>query len=152
MSHVRQQIRDAAELLLVGLPSTGNRVYSGRDLAAQPLQATELPALVIEVADERAQQQGFAAAGAAPVMCEAVLRVHVIVKSSAGAIDTADTACAEVFSAVGSNVRFGGATVAGYLGTEGPRIDASTDRPVVRASIEYMMRYVIAHNDATVAL
>jgi hypothetical protein len=152
MPHIRETIRTAAAALLTGLATTGARVYAGRDTAAQPLQPAELPALVIEVVDERAQQMGYGASGAAPVVCEALLRVTVLAKSAAGAIDTVDDACAEAFAAVGNNIRFGAAAVTAYVGTEGPEIDASTERAVVRAVLTYTLRYVIAHNDATTAL
>jgi hypothetical protein len=151
MPHVREQIRTAAATLLTGLSTTGARVYTGRDPATQPLQPAELPSLVIEVADERAQQEGFGGA-AAPLICEALLRVSVHVKAAAGAIDTCDDAAAEVFAAIGGNRRFGGAMVTGYVGTDGPAVDTSTEKPVARAVLTYTLRYVIANNDATAAL
>jgi hypothetical protein len=153
MPHVRETIRTAAAALLTGLATTGARVYSGRDPATQPLQPAELPGLVIEVVDERAAAPaGYAPSGAAPIVCEALLRVGVYAKATAGAIDTVDDACAEVFAAIGNNIRFGGATVAAYEGTQGPAVDAATERPVARAVLTYTVRYVIAHNNATAAL
>ena len=45
--HVREQIADAAVTALTGLTTTTTRVYRGRDTEARPLQADEVPGLVI---------------------------------------------------------------------------------------------------------
>lgn len=46
--HVREQITVAALAALAGLTTTGSRVFRDRDTAERPLQAAEVPGLVLE--------------------------------------------------------------------------------------------------------
>ena len=151
MPHIREQVRTAAAALVTGLATTGSRVYVARDLSSYPLQPAELPGLLVEVVDEAVQQTGIGGAGT-PLVCEALLRISALAKSVAGAVDTVDDACAEVQAAVMTSGRIGGAVVLGYVGTQGPGIDAGTERPVARAVMTFAVRYVMARSDATVAL
>ena len=150
MSHVRQQIRDAAVVLLTGLTS-GASVFASRDTLSHPLQDSELPAVIVETADERAEAYGYGGNNR-PLVCECDLRVRVLVKSTAGYADTVDTICAEVQTALVNAGKIAGCNLARYSGTAGPDVDAGTDRPVALATMNFVMQYVVAANDPTVAL
>jgi hypothetical protein len=147
MSHVRQQIRDAAAVLLTGLTS-GAHVFAARDTFAYPLQDAELPAVIVDTADERAEVYGFGGS-ARPLVCECDLRVRVVAKSVTGYADTVDTICAEVQTALVNAGKISGCNLARYTGTAGPDVDASTDRPVALATMSFVMQYVVAANDPT---
>jgi hypothetical protein len=147
MSHVRQQIRDAAVVLLTGLTS-GAHVFAARDTFSHPLQDSELPAVIVDTADERAEVYGFGGSGR-PLVCECDLRIRVVVKSVAGYADTVDTICAEVQTALVNAGKIAGCNLARYAGTAGPDVDASTDRPVALATMSFVMQYVVAANDPT---
>ena len=151
MSHVRQQIRDAAVVLLTGLTS-GAHVFAARDTTSYPLQDDELPAIVVETADERAEAAGYGGTSARPLVCECDLRVRVIAKSVANYADAVDTICAEVQTAMVNAGKIANANLARYTGTAGPDVDASTDRPVALATMAFVMQYVVAANDPTAAL
>lgn len=152
MAHIRQQIRDAAVTLLTGLATTGSHVFAARDTTAYALTDAELPALVVEVVNERAEQIGVGGGVAAPTLCEAELRVRVLAKSVTGYADTIDDAAAEVQAALAGAGQVGGVSITAYVGTDGPLVDASSDRPVASAEITFTLRYVYAANDPETVL
>lgn len=49
MSHIRQQVREAAKAEFAGLPTTGNKVFSGR---IAPIGKDDMPCLNILLVDE----------------------------------------------------------------------------------------------------
>lgn len=64
--HVRTQIRNAAVAALIGLPTTADRVYSGR---TRPLPKDHLPTLLVYVTEERSDSGAMGGALArAPVL------------------------------------------------------------------------------------
>lgn len=151
MSHIRQQIRDAAVTLLTGLTETGTNVWSARDTLGYPLIEAELPGLVIDVIDERAIETGFAGL-ASPVVCESDLRVRIYVKATSGYADLIDDIAVDVQTALANAGQVGGVAIVRYIGTDGPQIDAGTDRPVATAAMAFALRYVMAGNNPEVAL
>lgn len=151
MAHIRQQIRDAAVTLLTGLTATGSNVFPARDTATYPLADSELPALAIDVVDERVLEVGISGLSS-PLLCEVDLRVRCYVKSVTGYADTIDDITVEVQSALADAGKVGGVSISRYNGTEGPMIDGSTDRPVAMAIVAFTLRYMVAANDPETAL
>ena len=151
MAHVRQQIRDAAVTLLTGLATSGANVFASRDALAYPLAESELPALLVDVLDERVIQTGFGGATSACV-CECDLRVRMLVKSTTGYADTLDDMAVEVQSTLVDAGKVAGVSIARYAGTTGPAFDGSADRPVALLSMTMVMVYVINANDPETAL
>jgi hypothetical protein len=149
--HLREAIRSATVALLTGLPDTGANVFSDRDLAAQPLIDTELPAIAVRTADERVIELGFGGP-AGPQHLECDLEVDVFVKSSSGAEALADSIGGDVQVALANAVRIAGAVVQRYDGTEVPRPDASTEQPVAARTVRFVLAYIVAGNNPTVAL
>lgn len=152
MAHIRKQIRDAAVVLLTGLATTGANVFAARDTSTYALAEGELPALVVEVINERSTQIGVGGGLSAPTLCDAELRVRILAKSVTGYADTIDAAAVEVQSALADAGRVGGVSITAYVGTDGPFVDSSTDRPVASAEVTFMLRYVYAANDPETVL
>lgn len=73
MAHARQQIRDALALLLIGLPQTGSRVFTSRNIV---LQDAELPAIEINTNQEAVQLQDIHGG-----ILERDLTIDIIVKT-----------------------------------------------------------------------
>lgn len=101
MAHVRKQIRDALEVLLTGLATTGTRVEASRVYEVQP---DALPALNIIIGEEQisrdtmgGDQQRFAA-----------VIVEGYAAGPAGLDDTLDQIAAEVEAAIGGDPKLGG--------------------------------------------
>lgn len=55
-NHLHQQIRDALKTALIGLTTTGSRVFANR---LHPLTASELPAIRLFTETEEAEQNGL---------------------------------------------------------------------------------------------
>lgn len=74
MPHVRQQIREAVAQALMGLPTTGDRVFVSR---VYPLEKAELPGLIIITdTDEADYSQSTFSNGQLKMLS----RVHLIIK------------------------------------------------------------------------
>ena len=147
-THVRQQIREAVATLVTGLTTTGANVFQMR---TRPLTDANLPALMITTNDEQVVNNitvGF------PNRQERTLTVSVValVKAAASANpdDTVDTIIKEVEAALGaststytlSGLARGGITL------DSIRIDMDdeTDKPVMRATMDWQAVYYTLSN------
>jgi hypothetical protein len=92
MSHVRQQIRDAAIADLTGLTTTGVQVFSAR---IAPLTAGELPGLNVLVRDESADWDAMG-----KIARTGRLIVEGWAQGGDGLLDKLDTIAAEVETAI----------------------------------------------------
>lgn len=91
MTHVRQQVRDAAVADLTGLHTTTTHVYSGR---SEPLTGGELPGLNVLLQDETS---AFDALGSSKIARTGRLIVEGWAKANGDALlDLLDTIAAEV--------------------------------------------------------
>lgn len=98
-NHVRQQIRESLAGLLTGLTTTGSNVYQSR---LKPLQANELPALLIATDSEKIEPQGM---GVNPMLERQLnISVKVIAKAMSNLDDTLDACIKEVEQAVNASV------------------------------------------------
>lgn len=115
-NHVRRQLREAVATALTGLATTGSNVHPYR---ANPLQLTELPALVIGTPSEEAASVTVHANG--PIE----RRVSLIVRGYASGVadldDALDQIAKEVESVLAAGVVIGARTIAlEYTGCEVP--------------------------------
>lgn len=99
MAHVRTQIREALKVLLTGLATTGNNVFTNR---LQVLKDASLPAIEIETGDEDITIED----GVENPVLERVMRVDVLVKVKAveGLDDLTDQILSEVETAISVDV------------------------------------------------
>ena len=133
MSHVRKQLRDAIVTLVTGLSTTGSRVFTGR---VYPMQEAELPCLWVNTIPEDGVPQDLSVSG----ILQRTVTVEIvgIARGTSGLVDTMDTICEEVETALGAGVILGGTTVAlDYTGTD-HQLSGEADQPIGRASIRYV--------------
>lgn len=141
MSHVRQQIREAAATLLDGLATTGGRVYQSR---VHPLADANLPCLLVNTDSEDIE----ALTVHAPVMLERTLDLSVrcVAKVAARLDDTLDTMLKEVETVLGASGVM--STLAKSIMPTGIRIemDDGKESPVGVATLNYRISYFTASN------
>ncbi len=104
-THVRQQIRDAIRLLVLGLPSTADRVYRGR---ARPLGKDHGASLLVYTREESSDRETV---GQNPLLMRAVL-VAVEGRVSDSASDAVEDALDQIAAEVES-----------VMATAAPRLD-----------------------------
>lgn len=91
MSHVRRQIREAVAAALMGLPSTGSRVFQSR---LNSLKDADLPCLLINTDDERIDAENAVMGG--ELTRELKLTVRGVAKITGNLDDTLDAIAEEV--------------------------------------------------------
>lgn len=145
MSHVRQQLRDAAVTALTGLTTTGARVYPSRLL---PLRDTDLPCLLVQTNDEE-----IIGADVHGVLQERTLRlvVRCAAKITGTLDDTLDAMIAEVEAALDAQT-FGGLAKSVNLTSIGIDMDDALDKPSGIAEISYTVTYYTAAGSPGTAL
>lgn len=147
MSHVRQQIREAAITALTGLTSTADRVHGTR---LRALSADDLPALLITTADETIEPVGIDQ----PQWIERSLALRIIglVKQTESLDNALDTIAAEVETVMGAAAPLGDlAEVVGLESIE-TELEAVLDKPVGVIVLNYRIRYTTAANAPTISL
>jgi hypothetical protein len=97
-NHVRQQIREALATLLTGLSTTGAKVYQSR---LTPLQAAELPALLIATNNEGIEALSVISN---PLLERSLtITVTAVAKAVSNLDDTLDTIIKEVEQAINAS-------------------------------------------------
>lgn len=97
MSHVRQQIREAAAALLTGLTTSGARVYQSR---LHALRDSNLPALLVNTDSEDIEAMTIHA----PTVLDRTLdlQVRAVAKATSNLDDTLDTMIKEIEVVMGA--------------------------------------------------
>lgn len=145
MSHVRQQIREAAAAALNGLTTTATRVYQSR---LHPLDATKLPCLLVNTDDE--DVLGMKISSPDLLDRHLTLSIRAVAKVSANLDDTLDTMASEVETALGTSVLGG---LVKTLQLSGIVIDMEQgDKPVGIATLKYVANYMTAANAPATAI
>lgn len=145
MSHARQQIREALGTALTGLATTGVNVYTNR---VYTLAGLNLPALVISVKQERAEQ-------ITPTTFQRASSVTIegYVKGTANIDDTLDTIAVEVETALwGDDVLKGLGKWLRFNGTEIDFTGGESEKPVGVIRLSYDILYVTAGGDPETTL
>jgi len=93
MSHVRQQIRDAAAAALTGLTTTGANVYAPRQWGQQ---RSKVPALEVEIRSEEVAAQTFGSSYEQQRKADLVVSAWAVSNTSAAGSDVVDLVDAEV--------------------------------------------------------
>lgn len=147
-NHLRRQIREAVAAAVTGLTTTSTRVFQSR---VYPLEASDLPALLVVAEVERTQ----AVTIHAPRGLQRTLAVDVIgiARATADLDDTLDLIAKEVEIALAPPV----SALAGLATTIGPpqtdiAIDGSSEKPTGRVRLRFEIEYFTADNAPDVAL
>lgn len=146
MSHVRQQIRDAAIIALNGLTTTGARVFGSR---LHVLNDTDLPALLVNTEDESIE----AITLDVPqwLLRTLTLSIRGVAKQTADLDDKLDTIAAEVETVLGANAPIG--SIANIVGLESISTNMQPlEKPVGVIEMNYRITYTTVANAPQVAL
>lgn len=146
MSHVRQQIREAAATLLTGLTSTGARVYQSR---IYTLRDTDLPCLLITTDDEQDVTLGLNEYAAQERSLQ--LSIRCVSKQVADLDDKLDTMLAEVETAIG-NQTLGGKAKTLQLESITIEMSDELEKPVGIATAVFRITYYTATGTPATAL
>lgn len=138
MSHVRQQIREAASTLLTGLTTTAARVYQSR---IYTLRDTDLPCLLINTDDEQDVTLGLNEYAAQERSLQ--LSIRCVSKQVADLDDKLDTMLAEVETALG-NQTLGGKAKTLQLESIAIEMSDELEKPVGIATAVFRITYYTA--------
>lgn len=145
-NHLRRQIREAAAALVTGLGTTGARVFQMR---IYPLQAAELPGLLVFTNDETAERLTFPAPSIIERRLELVVEGYA--RATSNLDDTLDGIAKEVEVAIGGDHGLGGLAKSATLrSTQVEMVDA--DQPVGMVRMIFDVVYMVREGAPDVAL
>ena len=151
MAHVRTQIRNAVIAALVGLPTTGNRIYPGRTLPLD-LDRAGGPALLVFAGDEpEVEVVGFGV----PRMEQHTLLLHVrgLAKAGINLEDVLDQIALEVQPAIGGSAALQGALAKGCdLVAVQAGEDETLEQPVGMITLTWRCQYYIYADNPSVSV
>lgn len=137
-NHLHRQIREAVEILLTGLTTTGARVYANR---LQPLTDANLPGLRVFMDDEEVIESGIDKVQTRRLS----MIVECCAKANATLDDTLDAISKEVESALSGGITIGSNWMdAEYAGMQFD--DALADKPVGVKRLRFSIIYMAASN------
>jgi len=146
MSHVRQQIREAAATVLTGLTTTSTRVFQSR---LRPLKDTDLPCLLVNTDDEDIETIGFTVG--AQQERSLMLSIRAVAKVSSTLDDTLDTILAEVETALAAQT-LGNRAKGLVLEKISIEMNDELEKPVGIATAQYRVTYYTATGTPGTAL
>lgn len=139
--HIRQQIRVAVADKLVGLATTGARVYASRVF---PLSDSDLPCLLVFSRNEQVQARSIGsqvANIARNTHRQLALEIKVFAKAGAALDDTLDTICKEVEVCLAADRFLGGLTSDLVLDTTSIELQGDGERPAGVATMIWLAEY-----------
>lgn len=146
MTHVRQQIREAAATVLTGLSTSGAHVFQSR---LRPLRDADMPCLLVNTDDEEIETLGI---GQHPTQeRQLVLKVRAVAKDSSDLDDTLDTMLAEVETALDGQT-FSGKAKSIVLTGINIEMNDELEKPVGVATASYQVTYYTAAGSPGTAL
>lgn len=145
-NHLRRQIREAAATRVTGLATTSSRVFQMR---IYPLQAAELPGLLVFTNNETAQRLTI---GAPSIMERSLeLVVEGYARATSNLDDTLDGIAKEVEVAIAGDYNLGGLAKAATLrATQVELVDA--DQPIGMIRLTFDVTYMAREDTPDVAL
>lgn len=134
-NHVRQQIREAAATALLGLTTTGSRVFQNRLYTVDA--STELPCLLIKTDSESI------AAGTIHGVLDRTMKLTIegLAAAADNVDDALDTIVKETETRIAQDPRFGNLAISTVLDTIEIDIEAEGERPVGRAIMQFNVNY-----------
>lgn len=147
--HMRQQIVAAWVSAVTGLTTTGSDVFQDRDTDERPLQADELPGLVVE---DDGDPSEIVTLGTGRIL-ERTMRIrntaHVKAQSSPGA--TLNLILKEIEVAIAA-ANLAGAKYATLVEVAQREVAEGAETKTVRQAFTFEVLYYTAHNTPDVAL
>jgi hypothetical protein len=146
MAHVRKQIRDAIEALLVaGVPLVSGRVYGSR---VYPLTDANIPALLVYTASE---ESGLQTMGRKTLMRDLSVSIDAYVRVTSNFDDDVDAICAQIEGAIGADFYLSGLSKNTVLASTEIDFDGEAEQPIGVARLTYDVRYVTDVDNAETA-
>lgn len=145
-NHLRRQIREAAAARVTGLGTTASRVFQMR---IYPLQAAELPGLLVFTNDETAQRMTLGA----PSILERRLELVIegFAKATSNLDDTLDGIAKEVEVAIAGDHGLGGLAKSTTLRSTAVQM-VEADQPLGMVRLVFEVVYMARENAPDVAL
>jgi len=145
MSHARTQVRDAVAAALTGLITTGANVYVNR---AHLLESAKLPCLSIHVRNDATRR-----ISETPIEQERTVELVVEAHANGGSVDdTLDTICAEVETAIGSDVTVGGKLIDCVLDSTSIAVTGEGSKLSGQAEMQFNATYAVREGAPEVLL
>lgn len=145
MSHVRQQIREAAALDVTGLATSGSRVYQSR---VKVLGDAHLPCLLVSTEGEVIEVATVH--GPAILDRRLTLSVTAVAKATDNLDDTLDTMAAEVETALGDSI-LGGLAKSLVLQSITPSMEQA-EKGVGALDLRFEVNYMTEANAPSTAI
>ena len=147
--HVREQITVAAITAVTGLATTGTNVFRDRDPDERPLQASELPGLVVE---DDGDPSEIVTLGTGRILERQMkLRISAHVKALTGYSAQLNLILKEIEVAL-AGASLGGAKYATLVEVGAREASEAAEKPTVRQAFSFEFLYYTAHNAPDVAL
>lgn len=147
-NHLRRQIREAVAGAVIGLTTTGSRVFQSR---VYPLERqTDLPGLLVFALAETSER----VSAPAPGLMQRRLRLQVVAvaEATADVDDTLDGICKEVEIALAMPcVALAGIAKSITLASTDVELQGTSVRPVGQAAMTYEVVYIAAEDAPDVA-
>jgi hypothetical protein len=134
LTHVRQQLREAAARALVGLPVTQHRVFSGR---AYPVNETEIPCLCLATPNETSEIDSIGD----PVLARTVQLMVIGYDEGTEIEDRLDQIALEVERALAADVTLGGLALTCDLADTAKRVDGDAKKRKGEVTLTYQILY-----------
>jgi hypothetical protein len=150
MSHLRQQIREQVATTLTGLATTGSNVFQSR---VYPLQANELPALLIYSKEEQVDlDEEYASMGSTRTIARKLsLGIEAVAQGVSNVDDTLDTICKEVEVAMAGDIGVNSLAGDSYLSSVSIVHEGEGNKPTTVAKMTYAIMYRNSENDPETA-
>lgn len=148
-SHVREQIASAVLTALTGLATTGANVFRDRDTEGNPLQAAELPGLVL--VDDGDPSEVVTLGNSRALERKLALSIDAYVKAGSGAGTTLNQILKEVEVALAA-APLGGAKSANLAEVAAREASESAETPTLRQRFTFQLTYYTFHDAPDVAL
>lgn len=147
--HVREQIAVAALAAITGLTTTGANVFRDRDTDERPLQAAELPGLVVSDDGEPSEIIAVGLGRLLQRRMRFMIAAHV--KAASGYSAVLNQILKELEIAL-AGTSLGGAKWATLTDVSTREVAEGGDTPAVRQTFTFEFYYITAHNAPDVAL
>lgn len=143
MAHARKQIRDVVVAQLLGLTTTGNRVFTSR---VHPISNAELPCLLIFTRDETSQPETMGK----PRRIERQLSLMVVacVKQNSDYDAALDGIAAEVEAALYNNASLNALIHDIFLSETEIELTGDSEKPVAMMAMAFSVIYHTLEDDA----
>lgn len=144
--HLADQIVDAVAVLVTDLTTTGPRVYPDRDLEANPLEASELPGLTVNIGDETGEPQTVDNPSTMQAVLNVGITVGVKLTTMTAARKQLNLCRNEIQKAIAADRRLGGKCERIWLAQADYEFNGGGDKPMATVRLGFQALYLYYEN------